>query len=83
MVTWIGIFPVVYVYERVVSWIMPTGTPILLRIAVITALVVPTMSYLVSPQLTRLSRSGSIPVRVVQSRTETGPTHPPSPCVHL
>jgi hypothetical protein len=33
---------------------MPPDTPILLRIAVITALVVPTMSYLVSPQITRL-----------------------------
>ena len=54
VVTWIGIFPLVYVYERIVSWIMPPGTPILLRIAVITALVVPTMSYVVSPQLTRL-----------------------------
>jgi uncharacterized protein len=54
VVTWIGIFPIVYLYERVVSWIMPPGTPILLRIAVITALVAPTMSYLVSPQLTRL-----------------------------
>ena len=54
VVNWIGIFPLVYVYERVVSWIMPLDTPILLRLAVITALVVPTMSYLVSPQLTRL-----------------------------
>jgi antibiotic biosynthesis monooxygenase (ABM) superfamily enzyme len=54
VVTWIGIFPLVYVYERIVSWIIPPGTPILLRIAVITALVVPTMSYFVSPQLTRL-----------------------------
>jgi antibiotic biosynthesis monooxygenase (ABM) superfamily enzyme len=54
VVTWIGIFPLVYVYERLASWIMPPDTPILLRIAVITALVVPTMSYFVSPQLIRL-----------------------------
>jgi antibiotic biosynthesis monooxygenase (ABM) superfamily enzyme len=54
VVTWIGIFPLVYLYERVVSRITPLDTPILLRIAVITALVVPTMSYLVSPQLARL-----------------------------
>jgi uncharacterized protein len=61
VVTWVGIFPVVYVYERVVSWIMPPDTPILLRIAVITALVVPTMSYLVSPQLTRLFKKWLYP----------------------
>jgi antibiotic biosynthesis monooxygenase (ABM) superfamily enzyme len=61
VVTWIGIFPLVYAYERVVSWIMPPGTPILLRIAVITALVVPTMSYLVSPQLTRLFKKWLYP----------------------
>jgi antibiotic biosynthesis monooxygenase (ABM) superfamily enzyme len=61
VVTWIGIFPLVYVYERVVSWIMPPDTPILLRIALITALVVPTMSYLVSPQLTRLFKKWLYP----------------------
>jgi uncharacterized protein len=62
VVTWIGIFPLVYIYERVVSWIMPPDTPILLRIAGITALVVPTMSYLVSPQLTRLFKKWLYPV---------------------
>ncbi len=61
MVTWIGIFPLVYVYERVVSWMIPPGTPKLLRIALITALVVPTMSYLVSPQLTRLFKKWLYP----------------------
>jgi uncharacterized protein len=61
VVTWIGIFPLVYVYERFVSWIMPRDTPILLRIAVITALVVPTMNYLVSPQLTRLFKKWLYP----------------------
>ena len=61
MVTWIGIFPLVYVYERAVSWIMPPDTPILLRIAVITAFVVPTMSYVVSPQLTRLFKKWLYP----------------------
>jgi uncharacterized protein len=61
VVTWIGIFPLVYVYERVLSWIMPPYTPILLRIAAITALVVPTMSYLVSPQLIRLFKTWLYP----------------------
>jgi antibiotic biosynthesis monooxygenase (ABM) superfamily enzyme len=61
VVTWIGIFPAVSVYERVVIWIMPPGTPTLLRIAVITALVVPTMSYLVIPQLTRLFKKWLYP----------------------
>ncbi len=40
---------------------MPPDTPILLRIVVITALVVPTMSYLVSPQLTRLFKKWLYP----------------------
>ena len=62
VVTWIGIFPLVYIYERVVSWIMPPDTPILLRIAGITALVAPTMSYLVSPQLARLFKKWRYPV---------------------
>ena len=62
VVTWIGIFPLVYIYERVVSWIMPPDTPILLRIAGITALVAPTMCYLVSPQLTRLFKKWLYPV---------------------
>ena len=61
VVTWIGIFPLVYANGRVVSWIMPPDTPILLRIAVITALVVPTMSYLMSPQLTRLFKKWLFP----------------------
>jgi uncharacterized protein len=61
VVTWIGIFPLVYAYGRIVSWFMPPDAPILLRIAVITALVVPTMSYLVSPQLTRLFKKWLYP----------------------
>ena len=61
VVNWIGIFPLVYVYERVVSWLMPLDTPILLRLAVITALVVPTMSYVVSPRLTRLFKKWLYP----------------------
>jgi uncharacterized protein len=61
VVTWIGIFPLVYGYGRVVSWITPPDTPIWLRIALITALVVPTMSYLVSPQLTRLFKKWLYP----------------------
>jgi uncharacterized protein len=62
VVTWIGIFPLVSIYERVVSWIMPPDTPTLLRIAGITALVAPTMSYLVSPQLTRVFKKWLYPV---------------------
>ena len=61
VVTWIGIFPLVYVYQWVVSSITPPDTPVLLRIAVITALVVPTMSYLVSPQLTRVFKKWLYP----------------------
>jgi antibiotic biosynthesis monooxygenase (ABM) superfamily enzyme len=61
VVTWIGIFPLVYGYGQVVSWITPPDTPIWLRIAVITALVVPTMSYLVGPQLTRLFKKWLYP----------------------
>ena len=61
VVTWIGSFPLVYVYERIVSWIMPPSTQKLLRIAVITALAVPTMSYLVSPQITRLFKKWLYP----------------------
>jgi uncharacterized protein len=61
VVTWIGIFPLVYGYGQVMSWITPPYTPIWLRIALITALVAPTMSYLVSPQLTRLFKKWLYP----------------------
>jgi antibiotic biosynthesis monooxygenase (ABM) superfamily enzyme len=61
VVTWIGIFPLVYGYGRALSWITPPDTPVWLRIGLITALVVPTMSYLVSPQLTRVFKKWLYP----------------------
>ncbi len=54
VVNLIVIFPLVYCTNEFVSWIMPLDTPVLLRIAVMTVLVFPTMSYLVNPQFTRL-----------------------------
>jgi hypothetical protein len=54
VVTWLGIFPLVFIYQQLLVGILPSDTPVVLTIAAITALVVPSMSYLVGPRLTRL-----------------------------
>ncbi|TMH46610.1 MAG: hypothetical protein E6H54_02055 [Betaproteobacteria bacterium] len=56
VVSWLGVFPLVYLYGQVVHRIVPLSTPALLRVLIVTALVVPTMSYVVGPCLTRLFR---------------------------
>ena len=54
VMTWIGIFPLVYGYGQLLNLWLPTTTPSVIRVALVTALVVPTMSYLVGPLLTKL-----------------------------
>ena len=61
VVTWLGIFPLVFLYDLVLHCILPFDTPTVLKIAANTALVVPTMSYLVGPRLTRLFKSWLYP----------------------
>ncbi len=61
VVSWIGIFPLVYLYGQALSWIMPPDTPAILRAAAVTLLVVPTMSYFVGPRLTRLFKKWLYP----------------------
>jgi antibiotic biosynthesis monooxygenase (ABM) superfamily enzyme len=60
-VTWLGIFPLVYLYGELLALILPSGTPVVVRILVLTALVVPTMSYVVAPRLTRLFKGWLYP----------------------
>jgi antibiotic biosynthesis monooxygenase (ABM) superfamily enzyme len=55
-VSWLGVFPLVYLYAAIAGRILPVSTPAVLRILIVTALAVPTMSYLVGPWLTRLFR---------------------------
>ena len=54
LVSWLGVFPLVYLYGSAASHLLPASTPAFLRILVVTALAVPTMSYVVGPRLTRL-----------------------------
>ncbi|MBI3370516.1 MAG: hypothetical protein HY017_02000 [Betaproteobacteria bacterium] len=61
VVTWLGIFPLVFLYEQVLRWILPLDTPVVLAIAANTALVVPTISYIVGPRLTRLFKKWLYP----------------------
>jgi uncharacterized protein len=61
VVSWLGIFPLVYLYAELLGRIMPPGTPAVLRLLVVTALVVPTMSYVVAPRLTRLFKDWLYP----------------------
>ena len=56
IVTWLGIFPLVYAFGNLVGVILPPDAPRILRIAIVTILVVATMSYVVGPLLTRLFR---------------------------
>lgn len=61
VVSWIGIFPLVYLFLMVSGWILPADTPVILRVVLVTALVVPSMSYLVAPRLTRLFKDWLYP----------------------
>jgi antibiotic biosynthesis monooxygenase (ABM) superfamily enzyme len=55
IVTWLGIFPTVSLYLWLVApWLAPL--PFLPRVALLTALIVLTMTWVVMPQLTRLMR---------------------------
>jgi antibiotic biosynthesis monooxygenase (ABM) superfamily enzyme len=55
-VSWLGVFPLVYVYAVIAGRVLPVSTPAVVRILIVTAIAVPTMSYLVGPWLTRLFR---------------------------
>src|SRR6266581_436849 len=61
VVTWMGIFPLVYLYAELFNRILPTATPVILKVFTVTALVVPTMSYVVAPRLTRLFKNWLYP----------------------
>jgi uncharacterized protein len=54
VVSWLGIFPLVYLYGVAVNWILPNTAPLIVRVFIVTILVVPTMSYVVAPRLTKL-----------------------------
>ena len=56
IMTWLGIFPLVYVFGNLVGMILPPDAPPILRVAIVTMLVVSAMSYAVGPLLTRLFR---------------------------
>ena len=56
LVSWLGVFPLVYIYAAIAGHVLPVSTPAVLRILLVTAVAVPTMSYLVGPWLTRLFR---------------------------
>jgi uncharacterized protein len=52
--TWIGIFPLVYVLATILGIVLPPNVPSVLRLALVTGLVVPIMSYVVGPLLSRI-----------------------------
>ena len=55
LVTWMGIFPTVSLFLWLVApWLTPL--PFLPRVALLTALIVITMTWVVMPRLTRLMR---------------------------
>jgi len=61
VVTWMGIFPLVYLYAELFNRILPSTTLVILKVLAVTALVVPTMSYVVAPRLTRLFKNWLYP----------------------
>ena len=56
-----GIFPLVYLYAELFNRVLPSATPVILKVLAVTALVVPTMSYVVAPRLTRLFKDWLYP----------------------
>ena len=54
VVTWLGIFPLVYCFATIARMLLPVDTPAIFTIAVVTMLVVLVMTYVVGPLLTRL-----------------------------
>jgi antibiotic biosynthesis monooxygenase (ABM) superfamily enzyme len=61
LVTWLGIFPLVFIYGQLLAWLLPFQTPALLHVTGVTLLVVPTMTYVVAPRLTRLFKGWLYP----------------------
>lgn len=61
VVSWLGIFPLVYGYSLVAGMVLPHATPAWLRLMLVTIAVVPTMSYVVAPRLTRLFKGWLYP----------------------
>lgn len=56
VVTWLGIFPTVSLYLWLLAPLL-ADLPFLARTAILTALIVPTMTYAVMPRLTRLLKN--------------------------
>jgi len=54
IVTWLGIFPLVYCFSTVIRMLVPAATPAIVTIAVVTLLVVLAMTYVVGPLLTKV-----------------------------
>jgi antibiotic biosynthesis monooxygenase (ABM) superfamily enzyme len=54
VVTWLGIFPLVYCFATIARVLVPADTPAILIIAVVTMLVVLAMTYVIGPLLTKL-----------------------------
>ncbi len=54
VVTWIGIFPLVYTFATVIRMLVPADTPAIITIGLVTMLVVLAMTYVVGPLLTRI-----------------------------
>jgi len=50
-----------YLYAELFNRILPPATPVILKVLAVTALVVPTMSYVVAPRLTRLFKDWLYP----------------------
>jgi uncharacterized protein len=61
VVSWIGIFPLVFLYGVAVNWMLPPVTPGIVKVFAVTVLVVPTMSYVVGPRLTKLLKNWLYP----------------------
>jgi uncharacterized protein len=54
VVAWIGIFPLVYGFATLIRTLLPSDTPAIITIGLVTMIVVLAMTYLVGPLLTRL-----------------------------
>ena len=63
VVTWLGIFPLVYAFSTLIPRLLPEDTPSIVNVVVVTMLVVLMMTYAVAPLLTKLFAKWLRPTR--------------------
>jgi len=89
LVTWLAVFPLITLISAIFQQVLMV-LPLVLRVAVVTAIVVPTLTYVLMPQMTRLFASWLYPsieinvptkeiIPAIAENSQTFPLPQPSP----